>query len=299
MPDRAPRDLAPAFTAREDVVGVLFVLPAMLLLIAVLGFPAVGAVLQSFNLLWADKPGFTVAAYLQLADDPAFVRAAWNTALFVVATVTIHLLIGLGVAMLLSLDVRLKWLFRVIALLPWTVPDVFAGLVWRFMFDPLAGFFNSLLITFAGQTEPVDWLGSSTLAFLCLIVAESWRAYPFIMLILLAGLQAIPPQQYEAAQLDGATSWQSFRYVTLPNLKTMFVIAMVLDTIWECRLFGMVFSLTAGGPGDATQVLSLLTYRQNFEFFNPAYSAAIAVALAVAMLVLSIPYLRLTMKQTD
>jgi multiple sugar transport system permease protein len=86
--------------------------------------------------------------------------------------------------------------------------------------------------------------------------------------------------------------------VTLPNLKTMFVIAAVLDTIWECRLFGMVFSLTGGGPGDATQVLSLLTYRQNFEFFNPAYSAAIAVALAAAMLALSVPYLRLTMKQT-
>jgi len=205
---------------------------------------------------------------------------------------------GLLVAMLLNVEVRLKWLFRVIALLPWTVPDVFAGLVWRFMVDPLAGFINSLLITFAGQTEPVDWLGTSTLAFGCLILAEGWRAYPFIMLILLAGLQAIPPQQYEAAQLDGATAWQSFRFVTLPNLKTMFVIAAVLDTIWECRLFGMVFSLTGGGPGDATQVLSLLTYRQNFEFFNPAYSAAIAVALAAAMLALSVPYLRLTMKQT-
>jgi multiple sugar transport system permease protein len=286
------------WTEREDVKGILFVLPALLLLIAVLGFPAVGAVMQSFNLLWGDKGGFTLAAYRQLISDPAFANAAWNTLLFVVATVSFHLLVGLVVAMLLNMEVRLKWLFRVIALLPWTVPDVFAGLVWRFMLDPLAGFINSLLITFAGQTEPVDWLGTSTLAFACLTLAESWRAYPFIMLILLAGLQAIPPQQYEAAQLDGATWWQSFRYVTLPNLKTMFVIAGVLDIIWECRLFGMVFSLTGGGPGDATQVLSLLTYRQNFEFFNPAYSAAIAIALAAAMLALSIPYLRLTMKQT-
>ena len=298
MSDRANGDHKVNWTEREDVKGVLFVLPALLLLIAVLGFPAVGAVLQSFNLLWTDKPSFTFAAYRQLVEDPAFARAAGNTLLFVIATVSFHLLIGLLVAMLLNVEVRLKWLFRVIALLPWTVPDVFAGLVWRFMVDPLAGFINSLLITFAGQTEPVDWLGTSTLAFGCLILAEGWRAYPFIMLILLAGLQAIPPQQYEAAQLDGATAWQSFRFVTLPNLKTMFVIAAVLDTIWECRLFGMVFSLTGGGPGDATQVLSLLTYRQNFEFFNPAYSAAIAVALAAAMLALSVPYLRLTMKQT-
>ena len=290
-------DQIPRWTEREDVKGVLFVLPALLLLIAVLGFPAVAAVLQSFNLLWTDKPSFSLAAYRQLLDDPAFARAAWNTFLFVLATVSFHLLLGLAVAMLLNMEVRFKWLFRVIALLPWTVPDVFAGLVWRFMLDPLAGFINSMLITFTGQTEPVDWLGSSTLAFGCLVLAEGWRAFPFIMLILLAGLQAIPAQLYEAAQLDGATAWQSFRFVTLPNLKTMFVIAAVLDTIWECRLFGMVFSLTGGGPGDATQVLSLLTYRQNFEFFNTAYSAAIAVTLAVAMLGLSIPYLRVTMKQ--
>lgn len=285
------------WTGREDVTGVLFVLPALLLLLAVLGFPAVGAILQSFNLLWTNKPEFSLAAYRQLIDDPAFARAAWNTLLFVLATVSFHLLLGLAVAMLLNLEVRLKWLFRVIALLPWTVPDVFAGLVWRFMLDPLAGFINSLLITFAGQTEPIDWLGSSTLAFGCLILAEGWRAYPFIMLILLAGLQAIPTQLYEAAELDGASAWQSFRFITLPNLKMMLVIAAVLDTIWECRLFGLVFSLTAGGPGDATQVLSLLTYRQNFEFFNSAYSAAIAVVLAMAMLTLSIPYLRVTMKQ--
>lgn len=283
--------------AREDLKGFLFVLPALVLLIAVLGFPLLGAILQSLNLLWVEKPGFSLAAYRLLASDPAFVRSVFSTALFVVATVTFHLTLGLAVAMLLNLDVKLKWFFRVAALLPWTVPDVVAGLVWRFMVDPLAGFVNALLIAFDPRIEPIDWLGNPQLAQFTLILAEGWRAYPFIMLILLAGLQAIPRQQYEAAQIDGATWWQSFRYVTLPNLKTMFIIATVLDTIWECRLFGMVFSLTGGGPGDATQVLSLLIYRQNFEFFNTSYSAAIAVVLALAMFAVSVPYLRLTMKQ--
>lgn len=284
-------------TAREDLKGFLFVLPALVLLIAVLGFPLLGAILQSLNLLWVEKPGFSLAAYRLLASDPAFVRSVFSTALFVVATVAFHLALGLAVAMLLNLDVELKWFFRVAALLPWTVPDVVAGLVWRFMVDPLAGFVNALLIAFDPRIEPIDWLGTPHLAQLTLILAEGWRAYPFIMLILLAGLQAIPRQQYEAAQIDGATWWQSFRFVTLPNLKTMFIIATVLDTIWECRLFGMVFSLTGGGPGDATQVLSLLIYRQNFEFFNTSYSAAIAVVLALAMFAVSVPYLRLTMKQ--
>lgn len=283
--------------AREDVIGFLFVLPALVLLVVVLGFPLLGAILQSVNLLWVDKPGFSLSAYGMLASDPAFFRSVSSTVLFVAATVTFHLAAGLAVAMLLNLDIKLKWLFRVAALLPWTVPDVVAGLVWRFMVDPLAGFVNSVLIAFDPRMEPIDWLGNPKLATLVLILAEGWRAYPFIMLILLAGLQAIPRQQYEAAEIDGATWWQSFRLVTLPNLKTMFIIATVLDTIWECRLFGMVFSLTGGGPGDETQVLSLLIYRQNFEFFNTSYSAAIAVVLALAMFAVSLPYLRLTMRQ--
>jgi multiple sugar transport system permease protein len=165
------------------------------------------------------------------------------------------------------------------------------------LFDPLAGFVNSAAIALKLTNEPIDWLGDPTLARFCLVLAEGWRAYPFVMLILLAGLQAIPRTQYEAARIDGASAWQSFVYVTLPNLRTMLIIALVLDTIWECRLFGMVFSLTAGGPGDATQTLPLLVYRQNFEFFNTAYSAAIAIVLALAMFAIAVPYLRMTMRQ--
>jgi multiple sugar transport system permease protein len=281
----------------EPTKGFLFVLPALVLLASVMGFPMIGAALQSVNLIWVDRPAPTLAAYQLLMQDPAFRHALANTVLFVGATVSVHLAAGLGVALLLNLELRWKWLFRVAALLPWTVPDVIGGLIWRFMFDPLAGLINSVLITAGLITNPVDWLGTPVLAFLCLILGEGWRAYPFIMLILLAGLQAIPRQLYEAAAIDGATPRQSLVYITLPNLRTMFIIALVLDAVWECRVFGMVFSMTGGGPGDATQVLSLLTYRENFEFFNTAYAAAIAVTLACIMLLVSLPYLRLTMKQ--
>jgi multiple sugar transport system permease protein len=288
---------ARGLTFSDGQRGLLFVAPALLLLVVVLGFPAVAAVMQSVNLMWVDKPAFSLAAYRQLSGDPAFLHAAFNTALFVAATVAFHLLAGLGLALALNLEIRGKWLFRVVALLPWTVPDVVAGLVWRFMVDPLAGFVNSAAIALKLINEPIDWLGDPTLARLCLVAAEGWRAYPFVMLILLAGLQAIPRTQYEAAEIDGASRWQSFIYITLPNLRTMLIIALVLDTIWECRLFGMVFSLTGGGPGDATQTLPLLVYRQNFEYFNTAYSAAIAVVLALAMFAIAVPYLRMTMKQ--
>ncbi len=156
---------------------------------------------------------------------------------------------------------------------------------------------NAVLLKAGFIVEPIDWLGNPKLAFPSLIFAEVWRGYPFAMLILLAGLQAIPKEQYEAAEIDGASKVQGFVYITVPNLKYMFVIALVLDTIWECRLFGMVYSMTGGGPGYSSQVLSLLTYKHYFLFFNISYAAAIAAVLAGFMLLVSIPYLRMTMKR--
>jgi multiple sugar transport system permease protein len=251
--------------------GYFFILPSFLLLLTILGFPAVAAILQSFNILWVRKPSFAVSSYLRLFSDIEFLASL--------------------------LEIRKKHYFRVIAILPWTVPDVIGGLIWKFMFDTLPGFVNAVLLKAGILNEGIDWLGVPQLAFPCLILAEVWRGYPFAMLILLAGLQAIPRYQYEAASIDGASTVQNFFYITLPNLKYMFIIAMILDTIWECRLFGMVYSMTGGGPGYSTQVLSLLTYKHYFQFFNISYAAAIAVMLAVVMLLISIPYLRITMRR--
>lgn len=282
---------------RERYKGYLFILPAFLLLLLILGFPGVAAILQSLNIMWVIEPSFTMKSYTRLLHDAEFITSAINTVIFVTTTVGFHLLIGLGVALLLNTEIKKKHFFRVIAILPWTVPDVIGGLIWRFMFDTLPGIVNAVLLKTGFIIDPIDWLGNPKLAFLCLIFAEVWRGYPFAMLILLAGLQAIPKQQYEAAEIDGSSKVQSFFYITIPNLKYMFVIALILDTIWECRLFGMVYSMTGGGPGYSSQVLSLLTYKHYFVFFNTSYAATIAVVLAILMLVISIPYLRMTMRR--
>lgn len=267
------------------------------MLLVILGFPAVAAILQSFNIMWVSEPFFTVRSYIRLVHDAEFLTSLLNTVIFVCSTVGFHLLIGLAVALLLNMEIKKKHFFRVIAILPWTVPDVIGGLIWGFMFDTLPGIVNAVLLKARFIVEPIDWLGNPKLSFPCLIFAEVWRGYPFAMLILLAGLQAIPKQQYEAAEIDGSSKIQSFFYITVPNLKYMFVIALVLDTIWECRLFGMVYSMTGGGPGYSSQVLSLLTYKHYFLFFNTSYAAAIAVVLASFMLIISIPYLRMTMRR--
>jgi multiple sugar transport system permease protein len=281
----------------ERYKGYLFVLPAFLFLIVILGFPFIAALLQSVNIIWVDKPSFTMGSYTRLFHDSEFLRSSLNTAIFVCATVGLHLMIGLGVALILNMEIRNKHFFRVIAILPWTVPDVIGGLIWRFMFDTLPGIVNAVLLKTGLVAGPIDWLGNPKLALPCVIFAEVWRGYPFVMIILLAGLQAIPKQEYEAAELDGASKAQEFFFVTIPNLKFMLIIALILDTIWECRLFGMVFSMTGGGPGYSSQVLSLLTYKHYFVFFNVPYAAAISVVLAISMLLIGIPYLKITMKR--
>jgi len=282
---------------RERYKGHFFIFPAFLLLVLILGFPTVAAILQSFNIVWVSEPSLSVKSYKALVHDAEFMRSVLNTVIFVTATVGFHLLIGLGVALLLNMEIKNKHFFRIIAILPWTVPDVIGGLIWRFMFDTLPGIVNAVLLKTGSITEPIDWLGNPSLAFPCLIFTEIWRGYPFAMLILLAGLQAIPKEQYEASEIDGASKIESFFYITIPNLKYMFVIALILDTIWECRLFGMVYSMTGGGPGYSSQVLSLLTYKHYFLFFNTSYAAAIAVVLAIIIFTISIPYLRMTMRR--
>lgn len=286
-------------TRIEARQGYYFVAPTFVLLLGVLGIPALTAVLQSFNLLWVRDAGFSLDAYRQLATDPAFATALWNTVRYVSLVVSLHVLLGLAVALLLNLDIPAKWFFRVVAILPWTIPDVIGGIVWRFVFDTLTGMINSVAIVLRIIEQPVDWLGTPALAFTAVVLAEVWRGYPFVMLILLAGLQAIPVHLYEAASMDGASRWQSFIHITLPSLKGMLMIAVVLDVIWECRLFGLVYGMTGGGPSDATQLISTMTYKQYFEFFNTSYAAAMAVVLAVIMLVIAIPYLRASMREKD
>ncbi|MGQ2992960.1 MULTISPECIES: carbohydrate ABC transporter permease [unclassified Variovorax] len=274
--------------------GYAFVMPAVVLMVVILGFPAIASVFQSFGAGGSAPMG--LGAYRRLLGDAEFARTLFNTALFVGTVVSLHLVLGLGVAMLLNLDMKARWLFRVIAILPWTMPDVIGGLIFRFIFDTLTGGINAVMQRL-DLPGPIDWLGDPSLSLLSVIMAETWRGYPYVMLILLAGLQAIPRDQYEAAEIDGAGAWKKFRHITLPNLRTMILLAVVLDAIWECRLFGMVYGMTGGGPGYATQNLSLQVYKNYFQFFDTAYASSIAVVLAAILMVLAVPYVRLTLKE--
>lgn len=293
-----PRDPGRAMIG-ERLTAWWFVAPASVAMVLILGFPAIAAVLGSVNLGWGSTKPFGLAAYSRLWTDAEFLRTLLNTAIFVISVVSLHFILGMGVALLLDLQIRLRWLFRVLAILPWTMPDVIGGIIFRFIFDTLYGGINAVALAIGWIDQPIDWLGRPVLALFSVIMAEAWRGYPYVMLILLAGLQAIPREQYEASEMDGAGAWQTFIHVTLPNLKMMLIIALVLDSVWECRLFGMIFGMTGGGPGQSTQNLTLLVYKHYFQFFDTAYASSIAVVLAAILMVAAMPYLRIAIRRAE
>jgi len=270
---------------------MVFVLPGVLLLVLVLGFPAITSLSYSIKPEKAGPSSYTLSNYTNLLKDPFFGKTFWNTAVFVFLSVASHMILGLAVAMVLNRALPAKPLFRLIALLPWVVPDVVAGIIWKWMFNPLYGALNDLLLKIGFISTQVEWLSNPKLALFSVILVNLWRGFPFVMLILLAGLQAIPRYLYEAAAIDGASKWQLFIHVTIPGLRKMIVVALALDIVWEVRRFGLIQAMTQGGPGILTEVLSTYTYKQYFQFFRFEYASAIAMVMTVVLLFVSLPYI--------
>jgi len=277
----------------HQLQGFLFVLPCLLMLLLVLGFPVVTAVVNSFAPIWSEEKTFTIENYIKLLHDQLFWNSLRVTFIFVSSTVALHLLLGMIVAIVLNTEIKAKRLFRLIAILPWTVPDVISGLIWRFMYNPTSGIINDLLIKSGVVNHYIEWLASPNLVLPSIIFADVWRGYPFVMIILLAGMQAIPREQYEAARVDGASRLQEFIYITIPNLTRIIVIALALDTIWQFRRFGLIYNMTLGGPGHASEILSLFIYKHYFKYFNFEYASGMAVVMAIIMMIISYPYVRM------
>lgn len=270
---------------------LFFVLPGILLLVLVLGFPAITSLLYSIKAETAGETAYTLKHYAGLLKDPFFKTTFWNTVFFVSLSVLTHMLLGLAVALVLNTALPAKPFFRVIALLPWVVPDVVAGIIWKWMFDPLYGALNDILIKTNIIENPIEWLSNPKLAMFSVILVNLWRGFPFVMLILLAGLQSIPKDLYEAADIDGASKWGAFIYITIPGLRKMIVVALALDIVWEVRRFGLIQAMTQGGPGILTEVLSTYTYKQYFQFFRFEYASAISVVMTAVLLLVSLPYI--------
>ncbi|MBV9354310.1 MAG: sugar ABC transporter permease [Chloroflexi bacterium] len=277
----------------------LLVLPSVLVLLGVMIYPIVYGVYislfeyrmtQSLNWVYVGLNNYR-RLFLQTPD---FVNAVVVTAQFTVMTVTAEFAIGLGLALLLNMDFPGRALFRVLVLLPLMVPPLVSGLLWRVMYDNEFGVI-SYLIRSVGVEPPV-FLGDRLLALPAVVATEVWRATPFMTLVILAALQAVPHELHEAAQVDGAGNTSRFRFISLPLILPVLLVALLFRTVDVLRTFDLVYLLTQGGPGSRTEVLGMYIYRWGFVQFNMGITSAAAMLLFLLTLGVCVVYLRLVVR---
>jgi multiple sugar transport system permease protein len=226
-----------------------------------------------------------------LLDDELFVNSFKIGLIWSVAVTAIGFFFALGLALLLTQNLRGRWLARSLALVPWAMPSVIVGIMWKLFFQPQAGILNEILRRLHIPGDTTDWLSSFSWALPAVILVGVWAGMPQTTVALLAGLQSIRDELHEAAAVDGATTWQRFRTITLPQLKPVIIAITTLDFIWNFNSFGLVYVLTEGGPAGKTQLPMLFGYSQAFEYGEFGYASALGSAMVVVISAVLVFYL--------
>ena len=290
---RSTRFFSAPAARRELLLPYLLVAPALAVLLALSIYPLLYSITVSLQQETASGVVWTLAHFKRLATDNFFRTALVHTFVYAVVALTFEFLLGLALALLLNQQMRGRGLFRASLLVPMMLPSVVVGIVWRLMLNPDFGAINGTLKHFGVNTESLTWTASPRLALLSVIAVDVWQWTPFVFLVLLAGLQAIPQEPYEAALIDGSSRWQTFRHITLPLLKPAILIVLLLRTMDLVRVFDQIFILTEGGPAFATETISLYVYRTAFRFFDFGYAAAMSFVLLALTNIVSVVYIKL------
>lgn len=286
---------------RDFLTGYAFLAPAILMLAFVLLIPFVQAVILSFYNKPIGAPAtFTgFENYISTLTDPSFWRAASNTFVFVFFSVTIKVLLGMGVALALNEHFPGRGIARVIVLIPWALPEITSCLSFVWLLDGNIGALNAILRGFGLIESNVYFLSDGDLAMPTVIGVNIWRGFPFFTLTLMAALQTIDKQLYEAADLDGANSLHKFWHITLPSVLPVLTVSTLLSTIWTTNSFTSIFVLTGGGPSDFTTTLPIYTYSEAFKgYANLGRASAVAVII-LPLIVLMILMLMKVMRKRE
>lgn len=280
----------PAFADRDWRTGWAFAAPGLLTLAVVMGFPLVYAALISISSLTLLKPMLTpyvgLKNFIVVMSDPIFWGAVWLTIKYSVVTVAAEFAIGLGIALMLNRTVTMKPVYFAVLTIPMAMSPVSVALIWRMLLQPNLGIVNQTLE--AMGLPRVDWLGDPGLALWTMAAIDVWQQTSFVVLILAAGLAALPRDPYEAAEVDGASPFQQFWFITLPMLRPVAAIAVIIQLINEFRTYDLPYILTKGGPGNATEVLSFFAYRRAFLGLHLNEGAAASFALLLIVLALTV-----------
>jgi len=266
---------------REARLGYALVAPVVICLLLLVFYPFVFAIWISFTDRMIGRPGHFVglANYAYLFGQPSFQASVRNTIVLVISVQTLKLVLSLGIALLLNQPIRGREFWRALILLPWAMPAFVAFLTWKLLYAPQGGAFNMILLGSGLASSHVDFLSTRELAMPSVIVATFWRGFPFWVISFLAAMQNVPTEMYEAAAMDGAGAWQRFRHITLPGIRHVVLVVVLLSTIWTTNGFENIWLLTQGGPSDATMTFPVLAY-----FGMQSLRIGEASAVSVAML---------------
>ncbi len=287
---------------RGSLFGFALFLPALVVFLLFAARPVAETIVTSFlrrDLTQPElgTPFVGLANYAQLLSLSSFWATVTNTMTLSIASAVAQILLGFGVALLLNEAFRLRWLLRAAVILPWAMPTVVAAFVFRWLFDASFGPVNAILEAVGIVSQPIAWLGSPSTALLTVIVAHVWKGLPFVILVFLAALQTLPREVHDAAQVDGAGYWRELRHITLPQLRYIIAITLILRFIWTFNWFDLTYLLTGGGPGGATMTLPVQVYITAFRTFQLGLSSAYATMIAVVLMVLTVAFLRLTIRE--
>ncbi|MCP4383489.1 MAG: sugar ABC transporter permease [Hyphomicrobiales bacterium] len=270
--------------------------PAVIVTLLIVFLPMAEAIFLSLHdyLIW--KPSsfafIGIQNFWTALTDEVFWISAWHTVIWIGLTVPAQMLLGLGTALLLNRDFPWRGLARALIIVPWALPSVITALIWRWIYDANSGVLNDILIRLGVLQSAFPWLADPDTALLSIVLTLTWQGFPFFAVMILAGLQSIPSSYYEAAAIDGATSWQQFRHVTLPGIAGVLVTAALLRLIWVANSIDVIFVMTGGGPGYATYTLPLYAFIKARTSLDFGYGSALAVIFTLILGAIILVYLR-------
>lgn len=277
---------------REDS-GNKFIFPAILLLSVVTIYPIFYVFYLSLHrkLLIFDISRFVgIENYMFLFRDDRFWNALKNTVYFTGISVSLELILGLSIAILLQRSFRLKGLVRALVLIPWAIPTVVSAKMWEWIYNTDFGILNYII------GSKINWLGTPFLALNAAVFMDVWKTTPFVAILLVAGLQVIPQEMYQAAKVDGAGRWDTFKTITLPLLKPVILVVLLFRTLDAFRIFDAIYVLTGGGPANATETLSIYAYKVLFQTLQFGYGSTLSVVVFLCTGCMSVLYIKLLSK---
>lgn len=281
--------LGRTIAARNRQFILLCLLPATLALLAVIAYPLFYGFFLSLtdaNPLSLERNFIGFENYADILDDSVYQNSLWLTIRYTAIIVAIEFPLAMILALMLNEPIRGRAIYRAMLLIPWVMPNVVAAIIWRWIYSPDFGLLNFVLAELHIIDSYLSFTGDASRALPAVILVSVWKGIPFSTIVLLAGLQAVPADLYEAARVDGANAWQRFRDITVPGILPIIVIVIVLRAVWSFNSFDLVYVLTGGGPGWATQLLSIYVYLSSFQYQQLGYGAAMAVTM---LIILAIP----------